>query len=84
MNTGNTVRCEVSLASSVVVMVTPLRMALRCFRRHQRLAAQRAVLIDEGEADEVELVLLDGALDGRRGAVLRGRPEIVALDEGLR
>ena len=28
VNTGNTVRCEVSLASSVVVMVTPLRIAL--------------------------------------------------------
>ena len=26
-NTGNTVRCEVSLASSVEVMVTPARMA---------------------------------------------------------
>ena len=28
VNTGNTVRCAVSLASSVVVMVTPERMAL--------------------------------------------------------
>ena len=27
VNTGNTVRCEVSLASNVVVMVTPARMS---------------------------------------------------------
>ena len=28
VNTGNTLLCEVSLASNVVVMVTPLRSAL--------------------------------------------------------
>ena len=50
VNTGNTVRCEVSLASSVVVMVTPLRMRWRRLGRDQRLAAQNAVLIGEGEA----------------------------------
>ena len=51
----NTVRCEVSFASSVDVMVTPARIACGGFGGNQRLAAQHAVLVAEREADDLEL-----------------------------
>ena len=81
VNTGNTVLCAVSLASRVVVMPTPSRMALRRFGRQQRLAAQHAVLVGEGEAHDFELMLLDGALDLGGGLFLRGGPQAVARYE---
>ena len=81
VNTGNTVRCEVSFASNVVVMVTPARMSFAGLARHHRLAAQHAVLIGEREADQFELVLLDRGFDAARRALLRRRPQTVALDE---
>ena len=49
-NTLNTVRCEVSLASSVEVMVMPDAHGARGLRRHQCLAAQHAMLIAERKA----------------------------------
>ena len=81
VNTANTVRCEVSLASSVVVMVTPARMRLERLRRDQRLAAQHAVLIAERKAHGFELAPLDLALDRGRGAALLAAPQVVAVDE---
>ena len=81
LNTWNTVRCEVSLASSVDVMVTPARIALAASDGDQRLAAQHAVLIAEREADDLELAALDLALDCDGGAALFGGPQIVAIDE---
>ena len=80
-NTGKTVRCEVSLASSVVVMVTPLRMAREASDGHQRLAAQHAVLIGEREAHDLELAVLDRPIDLGRGLELLVAPQPVALDE---
>ncbi len=47
VNTGNTVLCEVSLASIVVVMEQPLSSERQRFAGHQRLAAQDAVLVGE-------------------------------------
>ena len=47
VNTGNTVLCEVSLASIVVVMEQPLSSEAKRFARDQRLAAQDAVLVGE-------------------------------------
>ena len=47
VNTGNTVLCEVSLASIVVVMEQPLSSDAIASLRHQRLAAQDAVLVGE-------------------------------------
>jgi hypothetical protein len=42
------------------------------------------VLIDKREAEKLELMLLDRALDSRRRAVLRGGPQAVTLDKSLR
>ena len=56
----------------------------RRLRRHQRLAAQHAVLIAEREAHHFELAPLDLALDRRGRAALLGGPQIVAIDEALR
>ena len=90
VNTGNTRLCAVSLASSVVVMVTPLAHGAGRFGGEQRLAAQHAVLIGEGEAHHFELVLLDRALDlARRARLLvastgRGARRSVSAADRLR
>ena len=47
----------------------------------QRLAAQQAVLVGEGDAHELDPVLVDDPLRLRRRGVLRVVPERVALDE---
>ena len=47
-----------------------------------RLAAQHAVLIGEGKANELELVFLDRLRDRLGAARLLVGPQIVALDEG--
>jgi hypothetical protein len=40
------------------------------------------VLIDEGKADQFELVAFDRFVDGQGGAALVIGPQIVAVDEG--
>ena len=83
-NTGNTVRCEVSLASSVDGHGDAGAHRARGLRRHQRLAAQHAVLIAERKAHHFELAPLDLALDRDRGAALLVGPQLVAVDEAQR
>jgi hypothetical protein len=50
----------------------------------QRLAAQHAVLIGEGEAHQFELVLLDRLRNVFRVARLLAGPQAVVLDEAHR
>jgi hypothetical protein len=40
------------------------------------------MVIAEGEADNFKLALFDLAIDAQSGAVLLGRPQAVAIDEG--
>src|SRR5579885_1825500 len=68
VNTGNTLLCDVSLAS-------------RGVRSHHRLAAQHAVLIGEREAHGLKLLALDGARDLGRGPPLFVGPKLMAGDE---
>ncbi len=68
VNTGNTVRCEVSLASMVVVMEQPLSSEASASARHQRLAAQDAVLVRKRQPDHLELLLFDDVGAGERAA----------------
>ena len=83
-NTENTVRCEVSLASKRRRHGDARAHGLDGLRRHQRLAAQHAVLIAERKAHDFELAPLDLALDRRGGAALLGAPQVVAVDEAWR
>src|SRR5258708_24296500 len=53
----------------------PYTTLFRSLRRHQRLAAQHAVLIAERKADHFELAPLDLALDRGRRAPLLVRSE---------
>src|SRR5262249_41396437 len=54
------------------------------FARDQRLAAQDAVLVRKGEADDFEIALLDDADEAARRLLLLGRPQAVALDKTQR
>ena len=82
VNTGNAVFCAVSLASSVVVIAHAVAHRARGVGRHQRLAAQDAVLIGKRQPHHFEPVLLDQPLGPRRGLELLVVPQPVALDEG--
>jgi hypothetical protein len=64
-------------------MLTPDAGAERPRRlaRHQRLAAQETVLIREGDAHDLQPLLLNKAQHARRRLLLLGRPEGVTLDE---
>ena len=64
------------MSSIVVVKPMPFFIARADLARRQRLAAQHAVLVGEGEAHDRELARLDAPLDlARRGlAVLVHRP----------
>ena len=84
VNTGNTVLCEVSLASSVVVMRAAVAHHARGVARHHGLAAQDAVLVGERQPHDLEAVLLDQPLGPRRRLELLLAPQPVALDEALR
>ena len=84
VNTGNTVLCAVSLASSVVVIEQPLRITARGLVRHHGLAAQDAVLVGKRQADDLEPVLLDPLVGLGRGLELLVAPQPVALDEAVR
>ena len=81
VNTGNTVRCEVSLANIVVVMEQPLSSEAQRLAGDQRLAAQDAVLIRKRQPDHFELLLLDDAAQPARRLLLLARPQTVTLDE---
>jgi hypothetical protein len=64
----------VSLASKVLVMVTPLRSACDAFASNKRFAAQDAVLIWKRKTHELELLLRNCFVDGGSGARLRLAP----------
>ena len=75
-------RLAVSLANSELVMLTPLCERARRLAGHQRLAAQQPVLIREGDADDLEPLLLDQPQDAGGRLLLLVRPGGEALDEG--
>ena len=84
VNTGNTVRCEVSLASIVVVMEHPLSSEASASLGDQRLAAQDAVLVGKRQPDHFELLLFDDFAQPARRLFLLARPQTVTLDKTQR
>ena len=72
------------MASSVVVIEQPLRIAARGVARHDGLAAQDAVLVGKRQPHDLEPVLLDQLVGLDRGLELLVAPQPVALDEAVR
>ena len=81
VNTGNTVRCEVSFASSVVVMETPFRISFAACDGNHRLAAQHAMLVRRTRSARDRAASSICFSISRAQPLLLVAPKIVALDE---
>ena len=83
VNTGNTVLCEVSLASSVVVIEQPLRITLAASPATMVLPRRMPCWSGNDRRTTSSLLLLDQPLGARGRLELLFGPQPVAFDEGL-